>query len=97
MDLKKPFYVVPRSANGKKMIEIEMPLDYSAAVAQLYEQIRCHVKYILSNMASRKGAHSLPHYLVKEVGNKAAKEEGLDGPKIMHELTFILLYANNVI
>ena len=79
------------------MIEIERPLDYSPAVAQLYEQVRCQAKYILSNMASRKGAHSLPHYLVEEVVNKAANEEGLDGPNIMHELIFILLYANDVI
>ena len=30
-----------------------------------------------------------------EIWNKAAKEEGLEGPKIMHELIFILLYADD--
>ena len=79
------------------MIEIERPLDYNAAVAQLYDQVRCQAKYILSNMASRQGAHSLPHYLIKEVVNKAANEEGLNGPNIMHEAIFILLCANDVI
>ena len=32
-----------------------------------------------------------------EIVNKLAKEEGLDGPKLMHELIFILPYANGVL
>ena len=34
---------------------------------------------------------------LEAIVNKASKEEGLDGPEIMHELILILLYSNNVL
>ena len=52
------------------------------------------LEVLLSKMGSSKGPHSATLYClcIDEIVNKAAKEEGLDGPKLMHELIFILFY-----
>ena len=60
-------------------------------------------KYFLSNMGVKQWCPLSPTLFVlcidklKEIVNKAPKEDGLYGPKLMHELVFLLLYSNNVV
>ena len=59
-------------------------------------------KYFLSNMGVKQ-EHPLSPTLfglcideLEERKNKVVKKEGLGGPKLMHELIFILMYAEDV-
>ena len=78
-------------------------------VARLYEQFRCLLKmdngfskYLFSNMGVEQRCPLLPtlFYLcmdkVEEIINKTTKQEWLDGSELMWDLTFILVYTNDV-
>ena len=70
------------------MIEIGKPLEYQAAVARFYEQVRCQLKmdsgfstYFLRNMWVKQGCPLSPAHFglgidkLEEIVNKDAKEE----------------------
>ena len=60
-------------------------------------------KYCLSNMIVKQGCPLSPTLFdlyidkLEEIVNKATKEERLVAPKLMHELIFILIYADDVL
>jgi hypothetical protein len=110
VDFKKAFDTIPRNELWNRMVEIGMPLEYRAAIARLYEEVRCQLKidygfsdYFLSNMGVKQGCPLSPTLFglcidkLEKLINKVAKEEKLDGPKLMHQFILLLLYADDVV
>ena len=81
-----------------------MSLEYSAVVAQLYEQVRCQLKiengfleHFLSNMGVKQGCPLSPTLFglcidkLEAVVNRVGREEGLNAPILMQHVTLLLL------
>ena len=79
-----------------------MSIEYRVIVAQLYEQVKCQLKmkngfskYFLRNVGFNQGYPLSPTLFglcidkQEEIVNDVAKEEGVDGPKLMQEYLFI--------
>ena len=107
VDFRKTFDIIPQSELWNRMMEIDMPLEYWVTIKRLYKQVKCRLKtehgfsqHFLSNMEVKQGSPLSPTlfglciHKLEEVVNRVAREEGLDAPKLMQQVTLLHLYAN---